>query len=305
VRVLELFAGIGGAAAGLPLGAQVVAAVDHDRAAVETYQGWLPHPVFVKNLEFVKPEWFAAFDASLWWMSPPCQPHGIRGHQRDLDDPRSRAFVAVVRAIAAVRPRAVALENVPWFEDSASYTLLRETLEAAGYSVAGQTVCTSRLGLPVARRRFYLLARRDGPVSLALSAPAPLRPIRDFLLPNAPVDLDVDAETRARFGAAMHVVERDDGQAVAACFTAAYGRSPVYCGSYLRDGDRLRRFAPEEIARLHGFPLSFRFPDGMRLARRWAQVGHSVPPASVAAILRAAGLGEGAVSPPLPRDQSE
>lgn len=290
VRVLELFSGIGGAAAGLPAGAQVVAAVDHDRAAVETYQGWLPHPVVVKNLEFVKPEWFAAFDATLWWMSPPCQPHGIRGQQRDLDDPRSRAFVSVVRAIAAVRPRAVALENVPWFQDSASYALLQHTLEASGYAVAGRAVCTTRLGWPVARRRFYLVARRDGPVSLDLPAPTSLRPIRDFLLADAPAELEVDPVTRSRFGAAMHVVDRGDADAVAACFTAAYGRSPVYCGSYLRDGERLRHFAPEEIARLHGFPETFRFPSETRLARRWTQVGHSVPPASVAAILSAAGL---------------
>ena len=290
MRVLELFSGIGGAAAGLPSGAQVVAAVDHDRAAVQTYQGWLPHPVVVKNLEFVKPDWFASFDAALWWMSPPCQPYGIRGQQRDLDDPRSRAFVAVVRALAAVRPPAVALENVPWFEESASYALLRETLGSAGYAMAGRAVCTTRLGWPVARRRFYFVARRDGPVSLTLPPPAPLRPIGAFLSSDAPRELDVDPVTRSRFGAALHVVDRDDPEAVAACFTAAYGRSPVYCGSYLRDGDRLRHFAPEEIARLHGFPDPFHFPDTLTLARRWAQVGHSVPPASVAAILAAAGL---------------
>jgi site-specific DNA-cytosine methylase len=73
---------------------------------------------------------------------------------------------------------------------------------------------------------------------------------------------------------------------VAACFTAAYGRSPVYCGSYLRDGERLRRFAPEEIAALHGFPATFRFADGLSSRRRYAQVGHSLAVPCVRELLR-------------------
>lgn len=271
MRVLELFCGIGGAAVALG-DASIVGAVDHDREAIATYSANFAHRTVIKNLARVPPSWFASFAAELWWMSPPCQPHGIRGAQRDLDDPRSEAFLAVIAAIRAVRPRFVALENVPWFEGSAAHALLREAL--ADYDVAERVLCPTQLGVPNERRRFYLVA---GPKLRAWTEPvARSLPLAGFLLADAPRELDVDEALRERFGGAFHVVDAADPRAVTACFTAAYGRSPVYCGSYLRDGERLRRFDPLEIARLHGFGDAFRFGEGLSLRRRWTQVGHSL-----------------------------
>ena len=135
VRVLELFSGIGGAAAALGPEDAVVAAVDHDRDAQTVYAANFPgHRREVKNLAAVKPEWFASFSADVWWMSPPCAPHGVRGAQRDLDDPRSAAFRRVIEAVGQVGPEAVALENVPYFRDSQAHRALREVLARAGYA---------------------------------------------------------------------------------------------------------------------------------------------------------------------------
>jgi DNA (cytosine-5)-methyltransferase 1 len=283
MRVLELFCGIGGAAAALHGHGEIVAAVDHDRDALATYATNFPHRVVVKNVAPLKPAWFAGFDADLWWMSPPCQPHGIRGAQRDLDDPRSAAFLAVIGAIRAVRPRYVALENVPWFEGSAAHALLRDAL--AGYTVRERQLCPTMLGIPNERRRFYLVAGDalrdwDPPVARRV-------PLAAFLDPAPTAGLDVDEGLRARFGDAFHVVDADDPRAVAACFTAAYGRSPVYCGSYVRQYGRLRRFSADEIARLHGFGAGFRFAPGLSDRRRYAQVGHALSVPSVREVLTA------------------
>ncbi len=273
MKVLELFCGVGGAAAAFD-GHTIVAAVDHDRDALATYGASFPHRTITKNLARVKPDWYAQFNADLWWMSPPCQPHGIRGAQKDLDDPRSEAFIGVVAAIREVRPAFIALENVPWFEGSAAYDLLRDALAAIGHDVRPRVLCPTMLGVPNERRRFYLVSGRD---LRDWSEPvAPSRPLASYLLTDAPASLDVDPALRARFGDAFHVVDADDPRAVSACFTAAYGKSPVYCGSYVRQGDRLRRFDPIEIARLHGFPASFRFADGLSERRRYAQVGHAL-----------------------------
>ena len=283
MRVLELFCGIGGAASALPAHAQVVGAVDHDRDALHTYAANWHHRLVVKNLARVPPAWYAAFGADLWWMSPPCQPHGIRGEQRDLEDPRSEAFVGVIAAIREVRPKFIGLENVPWFEGSAAYALLRQTLDALGYDVREQVLCPTMLGVPNERRRFYLVAG-DGLASWS-EPRANTVPLRQWLLSDASPELDVPPELLEKFGAAFHVVDADDPRAVTACFTAAYGKSPVYCGSYLRDGRRLRRFDPLEIARLHGFGMDFRFGDGLPLRRRWIQVGHSLSVPAVREVL--------------------
>jgi site-specific DNA-cytosine methylase len=274
LRILELFSGIGGLAEAA--GAhEVVGAVDHDVRAQGVYGAHFPaHRREVKNLAFVKPAWLAAFGADLWWMSPPCTPHSIRGHRRDLDDPRSAGLRNVLRAVREVRPAAVALENVPGFEGSDAEREVLEALAAADLAhVASREVCPTLLGIPGVRRRYYLVASRTPLV--ARPPPQVGYPLREVLGTDRP-DLAVPADVLDRFGGALHVVEEEDDHAVAACFTRAYGNSPVYAGSYLRtSAGALRRFAPEEIARLHGHTRV----DGLRslpVRDGWKLVGNGL-----------------------------
>jgi tRNA (cytosine38-C5)-methyltransferase len=275
VRVLELFSGIGGLAAALGPDDTVVAAVDHDRDAQRVYAANFPnHRREVKNLAPVKPAWLASFEADLWWMSPPCAPHGIRGAQRDVDDPRSAALARITQAIAeGVGPRHIALENVPWFADSRACEQLVRTLDAAGYPHRhAAELCPTALGVPGVRRRFYLVASRD---PLHVADPILVRQPLSSIIGPWRDELDLPDDVRARFLDALHVVDADDPHADAACFTRAYGTSPVYVGSYLRQDGRIRRFAPEEIARLHGLPHPFTF-DGLPLKRAWQLVGNGL-----------------------------
>jgi DNA (cytosine-5)-methyltransferase 1 len=301
MRALELFSGIGGFHAAAD-GVEVVGAVDHDRAAADTYTENHGLPTLVTNLASVPVRRLAAFEADLWWMSPPCQPHTIRGHQKDLDDPRSEPFVAMVRAIEEVRPSFLALENVPWFQSSKSHALLRETLDRCGYDVQELLLCPSDLGWPNQRLRFYLVAGKG-------LRPFPPKVWRHVALPpfvdaDAPADLDIGDTLRERFGGALHVVRADDDDAVACCFTAAYGNSPVYAGSYVRQGERLRYFSPEEIGAFLGFPERLRFPEGLGRKKRWRLVGNSVSVVAVRHVLTAipgALADEESVSDGLPR----
>lgn len=277
MRVLELFAGIGGCAEAVRGHAEVVAAIDHDVRAAAVYRDNHPHPQHVRNLVSVKTPWIASFEADLWWMSPPCAPHTVRGAQADLADRRSDAFRRVVALIEELRPPWVALENVPWFAGSASHQLLADTLDRCGYDRTEAEICPTLLGVPGVRRRFYLVAGRTD----LLPRPAPVAtpfPLADVLDPWDP-ELAPEASVRERFLSALHLVEDDDPHATAACFTSAYGHSPVYCGSWLSqrvdDERRIRRFSPIEIARLHGFPRDFRF-EGLSREHAWRLVGNSL-----------------------------
>lgn len=283
--VLELFCGIGGVAAALGPAARVVGAFDVNRLALTVYRRNFPgHPVVACTLESLPAAELAGCSAHLWWLSPPCQPFTRRGLGRDDEDPRSRGLLALVARIGELRPPYVALENVPGFAGSRCHRRLLEVLETGGYEVRESLLCPSELGLPNRRRRFYLLASRQG----LAPGPAETRrraPLATFLDPDPDPDLSVDPELLRRYEGALDLVCPDDPEAVTACFTSAYGRSPVRSGSYLVTPRGARRFSPGEILRLLGFPPSFTLPPDLRRENAWRLVGNSLSLPPVRALL--------------------
>ena len=162
MRVLELFAGIGGCAASLSNEGEVVCAVDQNPYAAQVYRHNHPTTRHERwNLSSVKAERLAALDADLWWMSPPCQPFTIRGKRLDIDDRRCAALVHLTTLIRTVRPRHLALENVPAFGESRMRAFLMQALDDAGYRRRERLLCPTRLGIPMKRSRYYLVASLD------------------------------------------------------------------------------------------------------------------------------------------------
>jgi len=291
--VVELFCGIGGCAAALGGRAEVVAAVDQSRMALDVYAHNFAHPVLPLAIETIPSSRWRAWADAAWWMSPPCTPYTRRGRRRDLDDPRARSLLAVIERIADVRPPYVALENVPGFEGSRAHDLLREALARANYTVRETLLCPTALGLPNRRERFYLVA---GAGQLG-EWPAPSGPrlrVADLLDPSPDPALAVEAALAGRYTGALSRVDPRDPDARTACFTAAYGRSPVRSGSYLVTDTGLRRFSPTEVLRLLGFPDDYRLPPGLSLHAAWRLAGNSVSVRAVRWVLGAIpGLGEG------------
>jgi site-specific DNA-cytosine methylase len=294
-RLVELYCGIGGGAAalaGLPEsgGWRGVGAFDINAGAVAVYRHNFPgHPAEVRLVDSLPAERLAALEADLFWLSPPCQPFTRRGKERHLADPRAATLRAALRLVAACRPPFVALENVAGFETSAARDLLVGTLEAAGYGhLQERLLCPSELGWPNRRPRYYLLAGREP----LLPPASPRREARlaDLLDAEPEPGLGLDPGLAARYEAALDRVDPEDPGAIASCFTAAYGKSPVRSGSYLRlPGGGLRRLAPREVLRLLGFPPEFAWPPALagpasRLAA-WRLAGNSLSLPAVQAVL--------------------
>lgn len=306
VRVLELYCGIGGCAAalaGLPAEVpfEVVAAIDVDRRALEVHRRSFGHPTLARTLEGLSADELAGFEADLWWLSPPCQPFTRRGLRRDDADPRSRSLLALIGRIDELGERApvhLALENVPGFEGSRTHARLVEVLARWGYAWVEGTLCPTELGVPNRRRRYYLAASRDG-------APGDFRPpepvtwsgtLRGFLGDGIDREPDggwhpalpVDPDLAARYRHALDVVGPDEPGRPTACFTAAYGRSPVRSGSYLAlPGRALRRFSVREVLTLLGFPAAHALPDDLPPETAWPLAGNSLSVPAVRRVLEA------------------
>ena len=289
LRVLELYCGIGGCTAALGRAASVVAAVDINRAALSVYGHNWPHPTRPATIESLPAASIDQWNADLWWMSPPCQPFSQRGLGRDTDDPRTQSLLELIRRLESSPPTYLALENVPGFCDSRTHDLLRTTLDRLGYEIQEQTLCPTSLGVPNRRRRFYLVAGRQtlqAMQSLPNATENPT-PLRDFLDLTPAADLWVEPALVDQYQHAIDVVDPDDPEAVAACFTSAYGHSPIRSGSYLQTPSGLRRFSPTEILRLLGFPPSFTLPPDLPRPSAWRLVGNSLSVPAVHHVLSA------------------
>ncbi|TYO99650.1 DNA (cytosine-5)-methyltransferase 1/tRNA (cytosine38-C5)-methyltransferase [Geothermobacter ehrlichii] len=294
VRALEFFCGIGGFAAAVRgHDVEVVCAFDQNLSAIGVYRHNFPeHEVRTGNLERITPDDLASLPADFWWLSPPCQPYSVRGRGADLDDPRARSLMHLLDILrqlpGELRPRNLALENVTGFARSRARRMLLACLQDLGYRIRECTLCPTELGIPMRRPRYYLAASRSFLAAPDPVARPPMRPLADYLLPEAAVDprLLLPAEIVERFGNGFRILEPAADDAYTTCFTAGYGKSLMHAGSYLRCGPGVRRFAPMEIAALLHFPADFRFPAGMSLRQCWKLLGNSLSVAAVRQVLR-------------------
>jgi len=297
IRALELFCGIGGfaaAAAGTKL--RVAGAIDQSPAALEVYRLNFPgHDAWQLNLENVTADELQVFGADFWWLSPPCQPYTVRGAGRDIEDPRALSFRRILNVMARMQedslPSHLALENVEGFTRSEMRKRLIDLLSSRGFDIQEYMLCPTELGVPMRRPRYYLMASRGHLSPPVIVVDMPLRPLGDYLDGGdgngIPEELHVGGDVLTKFGKGFRIVDPKDPQAYTTCFTSGYGRSLMHAGSYLRCEAGVRRFAPEEIARLLQFPEGFRFPDRMTLRKKWHLVGNSLSVAAVRKVLEA------------------
>jgi DNA (cytosine-5)-methyltransferase 1 len=190
-QVLDLFAGAGGWEEGLrPLGLAALG-VEWERWACATAQA-AGHARLQADLSTLDPQDFAP----VWGLigSPPCQAYSTAGkglgafdkplviacaHElaagndtraarlAECRDRRSLLTVEPLRFALALRPRWVALEQVPAVLEL--WSLFAQLLAAHGYHTAVGVLRAECYGVPQTRRRAFLLASLDGPVEL----PAP------------------------------------------------------------------------------------------------------------------------------------
>lgn len=158
---LDIFCGAGGSSAGARLaGIEVIAAIDMDPIATETYQENFPDARVITNrLELVDPvslrKSIGSVDVLL--ASPECTNHTCaKGAAPRSEESRATAM-EVIRFATAFKPRWLVLENVVHMRPWSRYEELKKELVALGYHLSEQVLDASNFGVPQSRRRLFLV----------------------------------------------------------------------------------------------------------------------------------------------------
>lgn len=166
---IDLFAGAGGLTLGLRWARfRVVAAVENDALAAETYRANFPG-VHLWEMDILKLSVARVLrelclrpgQLDLLAGCPPCQGfstlRSLNGHVA-VDDDRNDLVLQFVRFVRGLRPRAVMLENVPGLASDDRLARLVSALNEMEYEVTSSVLDAADFGVPQRRRRMILVA---------------------------------------------------------------------------------------------------------------------------------------------------
>jgi DNA (cytosine-5)-methyltransferase 1 len=178
--IVDNFAGGGGASTGIEMaiGRSVDIAINHDPAAIAMHRANHPDTEhYCENVWEVDPrEAAAGRPVGLAWFSPDCKHFSkAKGGKPVNKNIRGLAWVAI-RWAATVKPRVIMLENVEEFktwgpvidgqpdpkQKGRTFNSFVNALERQGYKVDWKELRACDYGAPTIRKRFFLIARRDG-----------------------------------------------------------------------------------------------------------------------------------------------
>lgn len=178
--IIDSFAGGGGVSTGIEdAGIIVDIAINHDPAAIKMHK--VNHPDtkhYCENVWEVDPvEAVAGRPVGLFWLSPDCKHFSkAKGGKPVEKKIRGLAWIALKWA-ATVKPRIIILENVEEFKTWGPLTIegkpdanqkgrtfnsFVNALKKQGYKVDFRELRACDYGAPTIRKRFFLIARRDG-----------------------------------------------------------------------------------------------------------------------------------------------
>lgn len=197
---VDLFSGAGGFGLGLSgAGCGLRLAFEQDAAAAAAHTANLPGTVLTDDIRDVADA--RLLDAvgtevgelDILVAGPPCQGFSVIG-SRVVLDPRNSLMGEVLRAVRALRPRAVVIENVLGMVTMAGGGYLRTVLQGladAGYDAACAQMLAAQHGTPQLRWRLVVIAwRSDVGVPAGHGFPEPTHGagVIGDLVPNCRVD---------------------------------------------------------------------------------------------------------------------
>ncbi len=161
VTALDLFCGAGGASRGMrDAGIDIVASVDHEPSAIQTYNESLPGTPLLHDLSQVDTSILPDTDIDWVHGSPPCKGFSEAQGERTPNDERNKLVWRFIEWVDATRPKVVSMENVEGLlrVSDTYFDRVQTALQNLGYGVQWRKLNSADYGVPQRRKRVILLA---------------------------------------------------------------------------------------------------------------------------------------------------
>lgn len=179
---VDLFSGAGGLSKGfLDAGYQVVLGVDHDEAALKTFQmnheaatamnlDLFDHSNIDQIVTFLEER---NIQPDVLMGGPPCQGFSYAGDM-DINDRRNFLYLAMVKLTQRIRPQAVLLENVLGMMEArggAGAKRIIDDFDAIGYRMKAEVLFAPDFGVPQSRKRVFFVGLKDAEGAFSFPKP--------------------------------------------------------------------------------------------------------------------------------------
>lgn len=161
MKVGSLFAGIGGFDLGLErAGFEITFQVEIDPYCQRVLAKHWPNVQRYGDIRAI--DWATVPRVDLLCGGFPCQDLSFAGKRAGIDGERSGLWSEYVRAIRALRPRFILVENVPGLLTNEYMGRVLGDLAQSGYDAEWEVLSACQLGAPHPRERLFILAYPEG-----------------------------------------------------------------------------------------------------------------------------------------------
>jgi DNA (cytosine-5)-methyltransferase 1 len=308
-KIIDLFAGIGGTRLGFErAGFESVFSNEIDKFSCETYKTNFGDDPF-GDITKIDPKDIPNFDVLVGGF--PCQAFSIAGQKLGFKDTRGTLFFDVARILKAKQPKSFLLENVKNLKShdgGKTFEVVRSVIDELGYDLYETVLNAKDFGLAQNRPRVILVGfRKDlGVKNFEFPKGIGQKPLETILEKN--VGQEYFISKQRHIGMERHRKKHEaKGHGFGYSVLDAKGIShALVCGGMGRErnivkddgsaakiskdvmknksSENIRYLTPREMARLQGFPDTFKIP--VSRTQAWKQFSNSVPVSLVEAVAK-------------------
>ncbi|MDJ0846469.1 DNA (cytosine-5-)-methyltransferase [Crocosphaera sp.] len=285
IKILDLFAGIGGMRIGFshPY-SQCVFSSEWDKYAQKTYQSNFGETPF-GDINQIHPQAIPNHDILIGGF--PCQPFSTIGKREGFrHETQGNLFYNITKILEAKKPFCFLLENVPGLvthDKGQTFQIILKTLDSLNYDVRYSILDAALFNLPQVRERIYIVGFCRDYLKERVNFSFPVGKKNNVFIDQF-IENNMEGYSISKHLQKSYLFKKDDGRpqivdqnskVKVKTFVSTYHKIQRLTGTFVRDGETgLRLLSENECKAIMGFPKDFQFP--VSRTQMYRQIGNSV-----------------------------